>query len=236
MAHTEARMRLVNHIGRTIPICLILLSVSCSQREADSVIDYFWPLKEGHVFVYELQGGGKRIIEITTVRKESDGEIVVRVTSHFQDVGLPVPQEATVEIFKVVPKKNIIHRTSLLTKEQPKEFVHLKGPIEVGTKWSVPWISPGVWSSGDSEPMSARKSEPVKGTARCQISAIKSQLILEENPSCVTVSCRVSQKDVQVSHHQYHCKGIGYIGTQITGRIDGTEIQPEWLEKLVEIR
>lgn len=213
----------------------VLLALGCARTEADSVIDYFWPLKEGQIFVYELEGGGKRIIEIMKIQMKAEGDVIMETDQHVEGVNFVQEKLAMREIFRVVPKQSVIYRASLSAKEPPREVLYLRGPVQQGVEWSFEWISGGRWIVSEPRGEPKRETKATKGSGVCRIDGIKMESVVGQEARCAVVECPIQEKEARIINRLYHCKGIGYIGTEVEWAHEGRETEAKWIEKLVQV-
>lgn len=220
-----------------ISAAFALFSLGCPKQGGDPVIDYFWPMKEGQVFVYELQEGGQRIVRLTEIVQESSGNIRVGAEEKIVNLNLPLNLPTTKEEFRIVPGKNIIYRINSLDKQFPNEAVYLKGPIRSSTQWMFSWMTPGteiiVKADGTTE---EKETEPEKGTGVCKIEVVRMMPVLGKEIPCAEVKCSISREKSSVINNMFHCKGVGYIGTRVTATMKEIKTNPEWVDRLIEIK
>src|SRR5581483_5372671 len=151
-------------------ITAVLVTSGCSSQKGDPVADYFWPLKKGQIFTYELEGGGKHIIKLSEVTQESNGNFQVSTEEEIVETNLPVNAPMK-DHFRIDLKNNVIYRSTQSGAAPPKEAIYLKGPIRRGVEWIFSWNFSGMTVIDESSGTSERKTEGEKGTGVCKIEA-----------------------------------------------------------------
>lgn len=213
--------------GRAIAYSVILLIfAACGRPQTEPATDYFWPLDEERVFIYQSPYSGKRIVKIAKIQEEPGRGLIVETRETFEGIDFPVPNPVIRQVFRIAPKKDVIYRLNLSDPESPAEEIYLKTPTRKGAHWRFSWVSHDL-----------RKGKSVRGIGTCRIEGIDTQSVLgKKDVPCAEVRCSFSRKEVQQVRRLFHCKGLGYIGTESAETIEGQKFEPSWVEKLVEIR
>src|SRR5262249_49601492 len=187
--------------------------------------------------VYELGPRDRKTVKIDKATKIDDSIRIEAVTTGVAPDVRSAPQVYR-EGFRLDLKRNVLfHEPPLMTScrmRSAHESIFLKVPLIRGTRWP---FSAAVASLIEA-PAGAPSSPPeaVKRTGVCEIRGIGNQTVLSRTETCLEVGCTIHQKNQTFVHTMYHCKNLGYVGTKISGRTSEQEIQPWWLEQLVEIR
>jgi hypothetical protein len=215
----------IKTVKNIINIILIVLILGSCKSSGESVVEYFWPLKEGQVFIYELQDGSKRIVRLSRIMQEpGKKDIKVETDEKYENVGPPIVKQDVKNIYIIALDSNEIY-TSTKDQTSPSKMIQLKGPIQTGTKWPFTWII------ADPE-----KNDTLTGRGMCRIKDIRKLKVLGEDASCITVSCPIVHDEITEINNRIHCKGIGYVQTETTSIFKGKEMNPFMKEKLLETR
>ncbi|MFQ5904600.1 MAG: hypothetical protein ACE5JO_13025 [Candidatus Binatia bacterium] len=235
MAYSKKGQRFLIYTRAILSVVIVLLSAACEGRQTDKVTDYFWPLHEGQTFVYELLPTGNRTVKIASIKKDPKRGVIVETEETLRGFDLPVPNPVIKRAFRIAPTNDVIYLVNLSADNSLQEEIYLKAPIKRGVHWPVSWIFVEPRIMGKPEGTSSQRTEAVRGTGSCRIEDIDTQHVLGKDVSCVEVRCSFSHTELYESR-LFHCKGVGYIGTEITQTFRGRKLEPEWLERLVETR
>lgn len=185
-------------------------------RAPGTAAEYFGPLREGRVFVYQVGDRARRLVRIVRVARDPHGGARVDTESQVEGLGRAGPPPETYHL----DSRNDAVYQSWASRPEEKTAI-LKGPVRPGTRWDVAF----------------RTEKPAlrfKGT--CRIDRVAARTVLGKEAPCAEVVCDVSAGDGLASTtRRTFCKDIGHVGTESTATAPGRP--PRSLrERLVEIR
>ena len=203
----------VTKIIITVGLSLIILVVGYSASPGINVTQYFWALKVGRIFVYEIDGGKvERVVEIKEISREDS---YIYVKTHHKVSGYEFPI-SLVEEFWIDSKNNVIF------KNKSSDAIYLKGPIQIGTEWDTKFT---IFKSEVSEGKKGAETKIEKGI--CRIDNLFEEDILDKKRTCIEVNC-YRATDNKALMKLYFCEGLGYTGMK-------SVTSGEWIEKLKSI-
>ena len=210
---------------KIIIILFSMLIFACSQKDSYSVIDFFWPMKVGNKFFYNITSDnfqGTHIIEIIDISK--NGEAILIVTKEDYDI-ISVPQASKYSInykYVVWPDRNIIEKIELNSGEKN---ILLKLPLKKGAKWSTEHYSKTVIY----DEKNGKKEFPVKVLkGEGKIEDIKQLEIFDgKKYNCIVIGYYVEEELLPKS---IFCKGLGFVGA-----LSPEHNEVKWVEKIHSI-
>lgn len=192
-------------------ILILFFNSNCKfEQDNSSVLDFFWPLRVGNTFVYEGIDTVERAVVIDKVEKQDEKRIKVLTKEYIKKIGY----SDTVE-YRIDLRKNIIYKKN----NKGGEDIFLKGPLEVGTKWSF------LYTVVKAEGNNMDQSKSFNYKSNCRLEKKSNRFINQVNRDCIEAVCDMSESSTNSLSFVF-CKKVGLYGI----KMDDNEAT--WLEKL----
>lgn len=208
-------------------LVLVLLLSGCEERPRETVIDYFWPLQEGRVFVYETNDASTHSVHLKHIEHRSDGTILVATTQARS--GTSQAEGSSEMAYELIPKEDVVYLVEPFGK-QSERAVLLKGPIGKGNAWTSEFLMTGPKDA-------VVKTIMIKASGPCGTKDAGTRLVLGTEVSCISCACRMESEGLSVYDEHTYCRGIGGIGGKVVVTYKRSGQQPfTWEERLVAAR